>query len=321
MRAIGYTRYGPPEVLELQEVERPVPNEDQVLVKVEAVSLNPAEWHARSGMLLARLMNGAPLRPKAAISGADFAGRVEAVGSKVTRFKPGDAVFGRRDPGGFAEYVCVSENPIALKPAGLTFEQAAAVPVAAITALQALRDVGQVQPGQTVLVNGASGGVGTFTVQLAKAFGAEVTGVCSTRNQELVRSLGTDRVIDYTQADFTRTGQQYDLLIDNVGNRSVRDLARILRPSGICVGVGFSSVGRMIKNALQQRLMPGREGKRFGSLMARIKHADLTLLAELMAAGKVTPVIDRVFPLTEVPAAYRYAEAGHARGKVVVTMQ
>lgn len=320
MRAIVYTRYGPPEVLQLQEVERPVPNDDQVLVKVHAVSLNPADWHARSGMLLARIMNGGLLRPKQSISGADFAGRVEAVGKNVTGFKPGDEVFGRRDPGGFAEYVTVSQNPIALKPANLSFEQAAAVPVAAITALQGLRDHGELQPGQRVLVHGASGGVGTFAVQIAKAFGAEVTGVCSARNLDLVRSIGADQVIDYTRDDFTRTGQQYDLIIDNVGNRSVLDLARALRPNGICVGVGFSSVGRMLTNGLQQRLIPRAGGTKFRGFIARMNQKDLVVLKELMEAGQVVPVIDRTYSLGEVPEAFRYAEAGHARGKVIVTL-
>lgn len=319
MQAILYTKYGPPDVLQLTEVERPVPNDDQVLVKVYAASLNPTDWHTRRGMLLARLMSGGLLRPKQAIPGADFAGRVEAVGRAVTRFKPGDEVFGRRDPGGFAEYLCVSENPIAHKPANLTFAQAAALPVAAITALQALRDVGQIQSVHRVLVNGASGGVGTFAVQIAKSFGAEVTGVCSTRNLELVRSLGADRVIDYTQADFTRTGEQYDLILDNVGDRSVFDLRRALRQGGICVAVGFSSFGRMLKNFVQEK-MPRTGRTRFGGLLARINHKDLVVLKELIESGKVVPVIDRSYPLSEVPAAYRYAEAGRTRGKVVVAL-
>lgn len=321
MKAIVYTKYGPPGVLQLQDVEKPMPNDDQVLVKVHAISLNPIDWHVRNGMLLARLMTGAGLlRPKHTIPGADFSGRVEAVGRNVTRFQPGDEVFGRRAPGGFAEYLCVSENPIAQKPANITFEQAAAVPVAAITALQSLRDVGQIQSGQKVLVNGASGGVGTFAVQIAKAFGTEVTGVCSTRNLDLVRSIGADRVIDYTRDDFTRTGQQYDLIVDNVGNHSVLDLARALRPKGICVSVGFSSIGRAFQNGLQKRFIPRAGGTKFGGIMARINHKDLALLKELMEAGKIVPVIDRCYPLREVPEAFRYAEEGRARGKVVVSL-
>jgi NADPH:quinone reductase-like Zn-dependent oxidoreductase len=319
MKAIAYTKYGPPDVLQLKEVEKPTPTDNQVLVRVHAVSLNPTDWHARSGMLLVRLMTGGLLRPKHTIPGADFAGRVEAVGRNVTHFQPGDEVFGRRDPGGFAEYLCVSENPIALKPANITFAQAAAVPVAAVTALQSLRDVGQIQSGQKVLVNGASGGVGTFAVQIAKLFGAEVTGVCSTRNLDLVRSIGANRVIDYTREDFTRTGQRYDLIIDNVGNRSVPDLARALRPNGICVTVGFSSIGRVLQNGLQ-RLIPRTGGTKFGGIMARINNKDLVLLKELIEAGKVVPVIDRCYPLREVPEAFRYAEEGRARGKVVIAL-
>ena len=321
MKAIVYTKYGPPEVLQLGEVEKPTPNDDQVLVKVHAVSINPADWHTRRGMLLARLMAGSGLlRPKYPIIGADFSGRVEAVGKNVAQFKPGDEVFGRKSPGGFAEYVCVSEKPIALKPANSTFEQAAGVPVAAMTALQALRDVGGIQSGQKVLVNGASGGVGTFTVQIAKAFGAEVTGVCSTQNLDLVRSIGADRVIDYTNEDFTTTGQQYDLIVDNVGNRLASDLARVLSPTGICVGAGFGGVTRMVQNAFLQRSISRTSGKRFGGLMARINNQDLALLKELMEAGKVVTVIDRCYPLGEVPEAFRYAEQGHARVKVIITL-
>ncbi|MBI5054876.1 MAG: NAD(P)-dependent alcohol dehydrogenase, partial [Chloroflexi bacterium] len=233
MKAIVYTQYGPPDVLQLQEVEKPTPNDNQVLVRVHAASLNPAEAHMRNGLPIARVFAGSEfLKPKKTILAADIAGRVEAVGKNVTQFKPGDEVFGRRSPDGFAEYVCVSENPIALKPTNMTFEQAAAVPVAALTALQSLRDNGQIQPGQNVLINGASGGVGTFTVQIAKAFGADVTGVTRTQNWDLVRSLGADRVIDYTRENFTRNGQRYDLIIDNAGNHSVADYARALTPNG-----------------------------------------------------------------------------------------
>lgn len=321
MKAIVYTQYGPPEVLQLEEVVKPIPDDQQVLVRVEAVSLNPAEWHMRHGLLVARLIGGTGLlRPKRTIPGADFAGRVEAVGRNVTHFKPGEEVFGRRGSDGLAEYVCVSENPIALKPANLTFEQAAAVPVAGITALQSLRDDGQLQPGQKVVINGASGGVGTFTVQIAKAFGAEVTGVCSTRNVELVRSLGADHVIDYTREDFTRTGQRYDLIIDNVGNHPVADYARTLNPKGTCVIVGFSSMTLLLQHQLLGRVISRIGSKKIGSMLAHVQRADLIILKELMEAGKVMPVIDRTYPLTQVPEAYRYAETGHARGKVVVTL-
>lgn len=321
LKAVVFSRYGSPDVLQIQDVAQPVPGEDEVLVKVRAISLNPADWHMRNGMLMARLLLGTGvLRPKHQIPGADFAGTVEAVGRNVTQYKPGDEVFGRSSPCGFAEYLCVTEKPIAPKPANITFEQAAAVPIAALTALQSLRDVGQVHPGQKVLINGASGGVGTFTVQMAKAFGAEVTAVCSTRNLDLVRSLGADRVIDYTEADFTRTGQRYDLLIDNVGNRSIADLVRVLSPEGRCVSAGFSSVGRVLKNALLKRFVIRKDGPKFAGILARIISKDLAVVAELMEAGKVVPVIDRRYALGEVREAFRYAEQGHARGKVVIAL-
>lgn len=320
MKAIVYTQYGPPDVLHLQEVEKPAPNDDQVLVQVHAVSLNPAEAHMMSGMLLARIIgkNGL-LKPKETIPGADFAGRVEAVGKNVTRFKPGDEVFGRRGTSGFAEYVCVTEKPIALKPANLSFEQAAAVPVAGVTALQSIRDTGKIQAGQKVLINGASGGVGTFSVQIAKAFGAEVTGVCSTKNLGLVRSLGADRVIDYTREDFTRSGQLYDLIIDNVGNHLDSDYVRILKPNGICVGVGFTSIGLMIQNMILKPFVSRARNKKFDGMLAQITHDDLTVLKEMMEAGKVVPVIDKCYPMNQVPEAYRYLKTKHAPGKIVVT--
>ncbi len=253
--------------------------------------------------------------------GADISGRVEAVGRNVTQFKPGDEVFGRGAPNGFAEYVCVGENPIALKPVNITFEQAAAVPVAALTALQSLRDAGQIQPGQKVLINGASGGVGTFTVQIAKSFGAEVTGVCNTRNLDLVRSLGADRVIDYTREDFTRNGQRYDLIIDNVGNHSVLDYKRALTPNGICVLVGATSMVLLFQNMALGRLISRTGSNKIGFMLAHITKKDLVVLKELMEAGKVVPVVDRCYPLGEVAEAFRYAETGHARGKVVVTLE
>ena len=276
-----------------------------------------------SGKLMARVIgqNGL-LKPKNTMLAADIAGRVEAVGKNVTQFKPGDEVFGRKSPNGFAEYVCVSENPIALKPANITFEQAAAVPVAAVTALQSLRDAGQVQPGQKVLINGAAGGLGTFSVQIAKAFGADVTGVCSTRNLEQTRSLGADRVIDYTREDFTRNGQRYDLIIDNVGNHSILDYRRALNPKGICVITGYTSMVLMIQNMILGRLMSkiGTFGK-IGTMLAHITKKDLVVLKELMEAGKVVPVVDRCYLLSEVSEAYRYLITRHARGKIVVTLR
>ena len=318
MKAIVYTTYGSPDVLQLKDVEKPTPKDDQVLVKVHAASANPADWHLmRAEPFLARLANGL-LKPKNTRLGADVAGRVEAVGRNVTRFQAGDDVFGElplNELGSFAEYVCVSEELLALKPAKLTFEQAAAVPLAAFTALQGLRNKGQIQPGQTVLINGASGGVGTFAVQIAKSFGTEVTGVCSTRNLDMVRSIGADHVIDYTQADFTKSGQRYDLIFDAVGNRSVSDLKRALNPNGICAVAGFTSLSRLF-----QIMLLG--GKRVGMMeTAEANQKDLVFIKELLEAGKVVPVIDRHYPLRETAEAIRYLEAGHARGKVIITVE
>lgn len=321
MQAIVSTKYGPPDVLQLSEVEKPTPEKNEILVQVHAASLNPAESHTRKGEPMVRLITGGLLKPKDVILGADISGQVEAIGSNVTQFQPGDKVFGRRSTGGFAEYVCVSENAAALKPTNMTFEQAAAVPVAGVTALQSLRDVGQLQPGQKVLINGASGGVGTFTVQIAKSFGAELTGVCSTRNLELVRSLGADRVIDYTREDFTRNGQRYDLIIDNVGNRSVFDYVRVLTPKGICVIVGFSSTVLLLQHLILGRVISRTGSKKIVFMAAHIDKKDLVLLKEFMEAGKVVPVIDRYYSLSEVPKAYRYLEERHAKGKLVVTLK
>jgi NADPH:quinone reductase-like Zn-dependent oxidoreductase len=318
MKAIVYHKYGPPDVLQLKDVEKPTPRDNEVLVKVHAAAANPADWHLmRAEPFLARLENGL-LKPKNTKLGADVAGRVEAVGRNVTQFQVGDEVFGGmtlNELGGFAEYVCAPEELLALKPARLTFEQAAAVPLAAFTALQGLRDKGQIQPGQKVLINGASGGVGTFAVQIAKSFGTEVTGVCSTRNLDMVRSIGADHVIDYTQEDFTRKGQQYDLIFDAVGNRSVSDYKRALSPNGICAVAGFTNLSRLF-----QVMLLG--GKKIGLMeTAKPDKKDLAFIKELLEAGKVIPVIDRLYPLSEVPEAIRYLEAGHARGKVVITVQ
>ena len=317
MKAIVYTEYGPPDVLQIREVEKPAPREDEVLVKVHAASANPADWHLmRAEPFLARIANGL-LKPKNTRLGADLAGRVEAIGRNVTQFQAGDDVFGELsldELGAFAEYTCAPEELLALKPAMLTFEQAAAVPLAAITALQGLRDKGQIQPGQRVLINGASGGVGTFAVQIAKSFGTEVTGVCSTHNLDLVRSIGADHVIDYTQSDFTRTGQHYELIFDAVGNRSVSDYKRALSHNGICSVAGFTSLSRLF-----QIMLLG--GKKVGMMKtAKANKEDLVFIKDLLEAGKVVPVIDRCYPLAETAEAIRHLETGHARGKVVITV-
>src|SRR5215207_754219 len=318
MKAIVYTEYGSPDVLQVTDVEKPAPTDNEVLVKVNAASANPADWHLmRAEPFLARLANGL-LKPKNTKLGADVAGQVEAVGGNVTQLQVGDDVFGEmplNELGGFAEYVCAPETLLALKPARMTFEQAAAVPLAAFTALQGLRDKGQIQPGQRVLINGASGGVGTFAVQIAKSFGTEVTGVCSTRNLDMVRSIGANHVIDYTQADFTQTGQRYDLIFDAVGNRSVSDYKRALTPDGICAVAGFTSLSRLFQVML-------RGGKKVGLMeTAKGNKKDLLFIRELLETGKVVPVIDRCYPLREVADAIRYLEAGHARGKVIITVE
>jgi NADPH:quinone reductase-like Zn-dependent oxidoreductase len=317
MKAIVYTEYGPPDVLQFKDVEKPAPTDNEVLLKVHAASANPADWHLmRAEPFLARLANGL-LKPKNTKLGADVAGQVEAVGSNVTQLQVGDDVFGEmplNELGTFAEYVCAPESLLALKPARMTFEQAAAVPLAAFTALQGLRDKGQIQPGQRVLINGASGGVGTFAVQIAKSFGTEVTGVCSTRNLDMVRSIGADHVIDYTQEDFTQTAQRYDLIFDAVGNRSVSDYKRALSPNGICSIAGFTSLSRLF-----QIMLLG--GKKVGMMKtAKANKEDLVFIKELLEAGKVVPVIDRSYPLAETAEAIRYLETGHARGKVVITV-
>ena len=321
MKAIVYYNYGSPDVLRCEEIEKPVAGDNEVLIKVRAASANPLDW---------RLMRGAPFlirvlaglhKPKIKRLGRDVAGRVEAVGRDVTRFKPGDSVFGTCR-GAFAEYACAPESELVLKPDKVTFEQAASLPVAALTALQGLRDQGHIQPGQKVLINGAAGGVGTFAVQVAKSFGAEVTAVCSTRNVDMVRSIGADRVIDYTQKDFTKMGQRYDLLLECVGNCSLSACRRVLNPSCICVIAGapkelWPILGRALKAPVLSRCV----SQKFVMFMARVRKEDLIALGELVAAGKVTPVIDRRYSLSEVPEAIRYLEAGHARGKVVITLE
>jgi NADPH:quinone reductase-like Zn-dependent oxidoreductase len=322
MKAIVYETYGSPDVLQFKEVAKPAPQDNEVLIKVHAASVNAADLHfLRATPFLMRLWSGL-LKPKHPILGAAVAGQVEAVGRNVKRFQPGDEVFGDLSEcgrGGFAEYVCVSEDALAPKPANVTFEQAAAVPLAAVTALQGLRTKGHLQAGQQVLIYGASGGVGTFAVQIAKAFGAEVTAVCSTRNVDAARSMGADHVIDYTQEDFTHNGQQYDLIVAANGNRSISEYKRALRPNGTYVMTGGSN-----KQVFQAMLLGpwiSRTGtKNMGNLMAKPNTQDLGFVKELLEAGKLAPVIERRYPLRETAEALRYLEAGHARGKVVITM-
>lgn len=322
MKAIIYTHYGSPDVLQLKEVDKPLPEDNRLLVKVHAASVNALDWHVMRGKpMLVRLSEGLR-KPKDPRLGVDLAGRVEAVGSKVTQFQVGDEVFGR-GPGAFAEYACPREDSVVLKPTQMTFEAAAAVPIAALTALQSLRDNGHIQPGQKVLVNGAGGGVGTFAVQIAKALGAEVTAVCSTQNVDMVRSIGADHVIDYTQADFTRTGQRYDLILGVNGFHPMSAYRRALHPTGRYVMVGAS--GDHMIQALFQSMLLGpvisrKKGQKMGGMMATPTQKDLAFLKELLEAGKIVPVIDRRYPLREVPDAIRYLEEGHARGKVVITV-
>jgi NADPH:quinone reductase-like Zn-dependent oxidoreductase len=320
MKAICYHRYGSPDVMGLEEIRRPVNDEDGVLVRVAAASVNPLDWHFMRGQpYVMRLMFGLR-RPKSSRPGVDVSGRVEAVGANVTQFRPGDEVFGGCG-GAFAEYVSGAEKCFVPKPAGLTFEQAAAIPVAGCTALQALRDHGHLQPGQKVLINGAAGGVGTFAVQIAKALGADVTGVCGTRNLDLVRSIGADQVVDYTAQDFTRRGQKYDLIVDAVGNRSLLDLRRTMTPRGtlLLLGGGSNRLLGPLVQSLRARILFRFGGQRTLMFFAQVNKDDLLVLKELVETGKVVPVIDRTFPLSQTPEAIRLLETGHARGKVVVT--
>jgi NADPH:quinone reductase-like Zn-dependent oxidoreductase len=323
MKAIVYHNYGSPDVLNCEEIEKPTPGDNEILIKVRAASVNPYDWHFMRGTpYFLRIMAGL-LKPKDRRLGVDVAGWVEAVGRNVTQFKPGDQVFGMCK-GAFAEYACAPESALVMKPANVTFEQAGSAPIAALTALQGFRDKGQIQPGQKVLINGAAGGVGTFAVQIAKWFGAEVTGVCSTRNVDMVRSIGADRVMDYTQQDFTRGGQLYDLIFDCVGNHSFSACRRVLNRKGIYIAVGGPS-GRWMIGPLA-RLITALVLSRFASqklvmVLAKPSREDLTIISELMATGKVTPVIDRRYRLSEVPEAIRYLEEGHARGKVVITVE
>ena len=341
MKAIVYYNYGSLDVLQYEEIDKPAAGDNEVLIKVRAASINPLDCGSLKGLpYIFRIVFGLrkPTVTRPGRPGVDVAGKVEAVGRNVTQFKPGDEVFGAciDDPrasgtkvwghrqGAFAEYVCAPESTLVMKPDNVTFEQAASTPVAAFTALQGLRDKGHVQPGQKVLINGAAGGVGTFAVQIAKSFGAEVTGVCSTTNVNMVRSIGADHVIDYTQEDFTQRGQRYDLIFDCVGNHSLSECRRVLNPKGICVMVGDLSGRGMV--GILARLIEALVSSRFRrqklvTFLAKPNKQDLTIMHDLMKAGRVKPVIDRRFKLSEVPQAIRYLEEKHARGKVVITLE
>jgi NADPH:quinone reductase-like Zn-dependent oxidoreductase len=322
MKAMVYDKYGLPDVLELREVDEPEVTDDGVLVRVRAASVNPVDWHMLTGApYLVRTETGLR-KPKREVLGVDFAGTVEAVGRSISEFQPGDEVFGARN-GSFAEYVCV-RKAVVPKPANLTFEQAAAVPVAAISALQGLRDRGRIQAGQNVLINGASGGVGTFAVQIAKSFGAEVTGVCSTRNVEIVRSIGADHVVDYTQDDFTRNGRRYDLMLDIAGNRSWSDCKRVLTDRGTLVIVGGPKTNRWLGpmgQVIKVRVASLAGSRKVAApFLAKTNKEDMIVLQNLLADGKVTPLIDRRYDLSEVPEALSYLGEGHAQGKIVINV-
>lgn len=326
MKAIVYTKYGSPDVLQLKDVEEPVPLDDEVLVEVHAASVNAYDWHfLTADVFLIRLMGRGLLRPQKTTLGADIAGRVTAVGKDIRRFQPGDEVFGtaKGGSGGFAEYVCAREKSLELKPASASFEEAAAVPIAALTALQGLRDKGQIKPGNKVLIHGASGGVGTFAVQIAKSFGAEVTAVCSSRNVEIVRSIGADHVIDYTRENFTKNGELYDLILVANGNLSILEYKRSLKPNGICVlaGGGSGSIIQLLAGMLLEWWISKTESKRVGSFLANINQRGLAFMKGLLESGKVKPVIDRRYPLSETAEALRYLGEGHAKGKIVITVE
>jgi NADPH:quinone reductase-like Zn-dependent oxidoreductase len=321
VKAIVYREYGSPEVLKCEEIEKPTPGDDDVLIRVRAASVNPLDWHfMRGAPFMIRIMTGLK-RPDKGRLGADLAGEVAAVGRNVTQFHPGDQVFGE-SLGAFAEYVCANQNSVACKPANLTFDQAAAMPTGGLTALQALRK-GRIQPGQKVLINGAAGGVGTFAVPIAKSFGANVTGVCSTRNVDLVRSIGADHVIDYTREDFTNSGQRYDLMFDCVGNHSLSACRRVISRQGTYLLVGGSGGGRWIgplARGLKAVVLSRFVSQNLVMFLTASNKDDLVTLKQLAEGKTVTPVIDRTYTLSEVPEAVRYLEEGHARGKVVVTL-
>ncbi len=322
MKAIVYTSYGSPSVLKLEEIEKPTARDNEVLIKVRAASVNPLDWHFMRGQpYLLRLGIGLS-ESKIKRLGVDVAGEVEAVGGNVTEFKTGDEVFGACT-GAFAEYTCTSASKLVTKPNKVTFDQGASVNVAATTALQALRDKGKIRPGHQVLINGAAGGVGTFAVQIAKSFGADVTGVCSTRNVDMVRSLGAGRVIDYTKEDFTKVGRRYDVILDSIANHSLSEFRRVLNPRGVYIMVGAADtrLPRVFGRLIKALVLKPFTGQSFVPFFAWPNKKDLGILSDLLQTGKVTPVIDKRYTLSEVPEAIRYLETGHARGKVVITMQ
>jgi NADPH:quinone reductase-like Zn-dependent oxidoreductase len=326
MKAIVYCEYGSPDVLKFEDVEKPVPNDDQVLIKVRAASLNALDAYMIRDAWLNRLIFGFR-KPRDTRVGRDLAGVVEAVGKNVTQFKPGDEVFGI-SRGALAEYACASERGLVMKPPSLTFEQAASLPLAGLTALQGLHE-GKIQPGQKVLINGATGGVGTFAVQIAKSLGAEVTAVCSARNVDLVRSIGADHVIDYTKEDFTKGDQRYDVIFDNVANHSFAERHRVLAPKGICVLAGMGGAGvkggeairRIVGNLFIARGLSSFTNQKFAQYMTKMSKQDLIMLGDLIQAGKITPVIERTYKLNDAPEALRQLDAGHARGKIVITVE
>jgi NADPH:quinone reductase-like Zn-dependent oxidoreductase len=323
MKAIVYSNYGSRGLLRCEEIDKPTPGDAEVLIKVRAASVNPLDAGLMRRPFLRRILSALSKR-KSTGPGRDVAGQIEAVGRNVTQFQPGDAVFGLCG-GAFAEYACASQLALVMKPDNASFEQAASVPLAGLTALQGLRDKGKIQPGQQILINGAAGGVGTFAVQIAKSFGAEVTGVCSTRNVEMVRSLGADTLIDYTREDFTKSGQHYDLIFDLVANHSFSARRRVLKPRGIYIGAGIVGLGgsmrRLLAHQITELVLSTFVSQQFITLMAKLSREDLSIMGELMEAGKVTPVIDRCYSLSEVPEAIRYLEQAHARGKVVITLE
>lgn len=320
MKAIVYEKYGSPDVIQLKDIEKPTPKDDEVLIKIHAASVNAYDWHfLTADIFLIRLMGGGLLKPKNTRLGADMAGRIETVGKNVKQFQPGDEVFGMVK-GSFAEYTCAPESALALKPVNTSFDEAAAIPMAAITALQGLRDEGQIRAGQTVLINGASGGVGTFAVQIAKSFGAEVTAVCSTGNLEQARSIGADHVIDYTKEDFTKNGQQYDLVFAANGYHSLSAYKRALTPKGIYIMAG-GTMAQIFQSMLMGPMMSETGGRKMSGVSAQRSQNDLVFIKELFEAGKIKSVIDRRYPLGEAAEALRYLGAGHARGKVVISVE
>lgn len=323
MKAIVYREYGGPEVLRYEEVEKPLPKDNEVLIKVHVASVNPLDWRLMSGKPAPLRLAMGLRKPRSGRPGVDVAGLVETIGNNVTQFKSGDAVFGSCS-GAFAEYACAAESKIAMKPKIVTFEDAASVNVAGLTALQGLRDKGKVHAGSKVLINGAAGGVGTFAVQIGKHLGVHVTGVCSTRNVEMVRSLGADEVIDYTRDDFTKGNQRYDVILDCVGNHSFSEYRRVLSPEGRSVGVGAPhdfSMGALLASIIKDVALSASGKQKFVTFIAKSSQSDLTLIGELIASGKVKPVIEKIYPLSEAAEAVRHVEKGHARGKVLIRVE